>query len=117
MTSGIKIIAETEGAGAQAQKGDVVCFDYAAFLNKGTVIHPRRGERVLLGSRRVIPGIETSLVGMREGGYRKVRIAPHLAYREAGVDGKIPPNAVLIYELWLVSVQRRGRTPEPKEAR
>jgi FKBP-type peptidyl-prolyl cis-trans isomerase len=44
---------------------------------------------------------------MRVGGYRKVRISPHLAYGAAGVAGKIPANAVLVYELWLTSVDRR----------
>lgn len=117
MTSGIRIIAEAEGAGAKAQKGDVVCFDCAASLNKGTVVHLRRTERSLLGSRKLIPGIEMSLVGMREGGYRKVRISPHLAYREAGVDGKVPPKAVLIYEIWLTSVQPRRQSPETSGGR
>jgi len=117
MTSGIRIVAETEGAGAQAQKGDLVAFDCAAFLNKGTEVHPRRSESLALGSRRFIAGIEAALVGMREGGYRKVRISPHLAYRAAGVEGKVPPNAVLIYELWLTSVQKRGLTPKSRGTR
>jgi FKBP-type peptidyl-prolyl cis-trans isomerase len=117
MTSGIKIVVETEGAGAQAQKGDLVAFDCAAFLNKGTEVHPRRSESLALGARRFIAGIEAALVGMREGGYRKVRISPHLAYRAAGVEGKVPPNAVLIYELWLTSVQKRGLTPKSRGTR
>lgn len=115
MASGIRIIAETEGAGVQAQKGDVVCFDCAAFLNKGTVLHPRRSEQGRLGSRRLIAGVEASLVGMRAGGYRKVRISPHLAYGPAGIDGKVPPNAVLIYEVWLTSVQRRRQDQKSGE--
>jgi FKBP-type peptidyl-prolyl cis-trans isomerase len=55
----------------------------------------------------MIAGIETALIGMREGGYRKVRISPHLAYRGTGVSGKIPKNAVLIYELWLNAIEER----------
>ena len=117
MVSGIRIISEVEGAGARAQKGDSVCFECAAYLNKGSVVHPRRAEQVLLGSRRYIAGVEASLVGMREGGYRKVRISPHLAYGDAGVDDKVPPNAVLVYELWLTSVKRRSRRPTTKGRR
>ncbi len=100
------MVANTEGAGALAEKGDTVFFDCAASLNKGTVVHARRTETVVLGSRRMIAGIEYALVGMREGGYRKVRISPHLGYRTAGVEGKVPANAVLVYELWLKSVQK-----------
>lgn len=106
MVSGLKVIEETEGTGAAAQKGDTLTFDCAAFLNKGSVVHERRTERLVLGSRRAIAGLEYALAGMREGGYRKVRISPHLAYGDAGVDGKVPPKAVLVYELWLQTVQR-----------
>lgn len=56
---------------------------------------------ILLGKRQAIPGVEHSLVGMKEGGYRKVSASPHLAYREKGIPGLIPENAVLIIELWL----------------
>ena len=38
---------------------------------------------------------------MKPGGYRKVRVSPHLAYRDQGLTDFIPPNAVLIVELWL----------------
>src|SRR5712691_2033167 len=117
MTSGIKIVAESEGTGARAAKGDVVAFECAAFLNKGSEVHPRRAESARLGGRRLIAGVEAALVGMREGGYRKVRISPHLAYRATGVEGKVPPNAVLIYELWLRSVQRRGLTTKSRGTR
>lgn len=108
MPSGIKVVEEIAGTGLQAEKGDAVTFDCAASLNKGSVVHTRRPETVVLGSRRFVAGVEYSLVGMREGGYRKVRISPHLAYREQGVE-KVPPNAVLIYELWLRSVEKRAK--------
>ena len=107
MASGIRIVAENEGTGAIAEKGDLVAFDSAASLNKGTELHARRPDSVVLGSRRFIAGVEAALLGMREGGYRKVRISPHLAYGAAGVAGRIPANAVLIYELWLTSVEKR----------
>jgi FKBP-type peptidyl-prolyl cis-trans isomerase len=38
---------------------------------------------------------------MKAGGYRKVRVSPHLAYREKGIAGLIPENAVLVIEIWL----------------
>jgi FKBP-type peptidyl-prolyl cis-trans isomerase len=46
-------------------------------------------------------GIEHALRGMKAGGYRKVRISPHLAYREKGLSNLIPPQAVLTVEVWL----------------
>src|SRR5262252_949348 len=117
MTAGIKVVAEEEGSGRRAEKGDAVEFDCAGYLNRGDVIHRRRSEAVVLGSRRLIAGIEYALVGMREGGYRKVRISPHLAYRGTGVQDRIPANAVLIYELWLRSVEKRGLTTASRPTR
>ena len=56
---------------------------------------------VVLGRRQVIAGVEHALMGMRVGGYRKVRVSPHLAYRDKGIPDLIPPDAVLICETWL----------------
>ena len=48
---------------------------------------------------------------MKVGGYRKVRISPHLAYRAKGVPGFIPPDAVLIVDLWLRAVIEERTVP------
>jgi len=55
---------------------------------------------IVLGRREAIAGVEHTLMGMKAGGYRKVRISPHLAYRDKGISNLIPPDAVLIVELW-----------------
>jgi hypothetical protein len=47
-------------------------------------------------------GLFYGIQGMNVGGTRLLRIAPHLAYREAGVQGVIPPNAVLTAELSVI---------------
>lgn len=104
--SGIKVLEERAGTGAVAEKGDTVSFECAGFLSRGDCIQEKRLEQATLGRRQVIAGIGKALIGMREGGYRKVRISPHLAYRDSGVPGRIPPNAVLVYELTLISVQK-----------
>ena len=54
-----------------------------------------------LGSRQTMAGVEHALMGMKVGGYRKVRISPHLAYRDKGIPDLIPPDAVLICDIWL----------------
>ena len=58
-----------------------------------------------LGRRRTIAGIEKSLYGMKEGGYREVLVSPHLAYGNNGIEGVIPPNALLRIQIWVRSVQ------------
>ena len=56
---------------------------------------------LVLGRRLAIAGVEHALMGMKAGGYRKVRVSPHLAYRDKGIPDLIPPDAVLICEIWL----------------
>jgi FKBP-type peptidyl-prolyl cis-trans isomerase len=121
LKSGIKLLDERVGTGEPAKKGDRLVYNMKMFLNKGdevplnerqleylpaTMIRIEDGYRfvnhtTVLGSREAIACVEYSLIGMKQGGYRKVRVSPHLAYRDQGLDNLIPPNAVLIVELWL----------------
>jgi FKBP-type peptidyl-prolyl cis-trans isomerase len=101
-TPGLEVLEEQVGSGPAARSGDRVSYDLRIFLNRGDEVAMGKGvSETVLGKRRVIAGIEKSLIGMRAGGYRKVRISPHLAYGDAGVADAIPPAAVLCVELWL----------------
>ena len=102
-------------------KGDRVVYNTRIFLNQGDEVPlnelqatqlPNEMVRVeagitfidhtiVLGCRQAIAGVEHALIGMKVGGYRKVRVSPHLAYREKGLTDLIPPDAVLLVELWL----------------
>ena len=115
------MLEEREGTGTPAIKGDRVVYNSRLFLNKGDEVPlnakqveslPKNMIRVegdatfvdhktLLGSRQTMAGVEHALMGMKVGGYRKVRISPHLAYRDKGIPDLIPPDAVLICEIWL----------------
>ena len=119
--SGLKLLEEREGEGRQAGKGDRVVYTTQIFLNQGDEVPlndiqarqvPKELVRVvdgvtfidhtiLLGHRQAIAGIEHALVGMKAGGYRKVRIGSHLAYRGKGIPDLIPADAVLVVELWM----------------
>lgn len=119
--SSLKLLEEREGVGTPANKGDRVLFNMRLFLNKGDEVRlnetqathlPKEMIRVVdgvtlidrtvvLGRREVIAGVEHALMGMKVGGYRKVRVSPHLAYRDKGIPDLIPPNAMLICEIWL----------------
>jgi len=98
--SGLNLLEEREGAERPAQKGDRVVYNTRIFLNKGgeaplnekqaehlpnEMIQTKNGvtfvDRTMsLGQREAIVGVEEALMGMKAGGYRKVRISPHLAY-------------------------------------
>lgn len=102
---GIKLVEETEGSGAKAKKGDIVEVKLNGWLNEGEQIQSNHIQSIKLGSRNLIPGIENAIEGMKVYGKRKVKISPHLGYKEKGVEGLIPPDALLIYEIEVLSVK------------
>jgi len=106
LKSGIKLLSESQGTGEPVKKGDTVKVRLNGWLNQGQQIQENYRGEVVVGSRDVIPGIDYSIEGMRRGGKRKVKISPHLGYREAGIENRIPPNAVLVYEIEVLEVER-----------
>lgn len=121
IASGIILLTEVEGQGPAAAKDDRIVYNMKIWPNRGDEVplnaiqaehlpaHMIRSvdgqklvdHRATLGKREVIAGVERTLLEMKPGGYRKVRVSPHLAYREKGLAGLIPENAVLVIEIWL----------------
>ena len=125
MPSGLKIIEDQQGSGPQAEPGDTIVYNVRIFLNKGDEVplNEALAEREIpedkirredgqifidhistLGKRQAIAGVEKALMGMRVGGFRKVRVSPHLAYRDVGIPGLIPADAVLNVSIWLRAI-------------
>jgi peptidylprolyl isomerase len=61
-----------------------------------------------LGAGEVIPGWDRGIVGMREGGRRKLTIPPELAYGAEGSPPDIAPNETLVFVVDLVKVSPRS---------
>ena len=60
----------------------------------------------VIGSGTLIPGFDQGVRGMRVGGKRRMYIPPSLAYGSSGTrDGSVPPNASIVFEVELTSVQ------------
>ena len=78
------------GMGAAAANGQVLTVDYTGWL---------------YGVGQVIQGWDRGLVGMQVGAKRRLVIPPELGYGQQGSGNSIPPNATLIFDVDLMSVQ------------
>ena len=59
----------------------------------------------VVGGTGVIPGFSQGVLGMKVGGQRRVIIPPALAYGSNPPSSAITPNATLLFDITLISVQ------------
>lgn len=112
MRPGVELLDDVPGPGEEVQRHRVYDVRLRIRLSRGEPVRwkdPYGGRleddgTTLLTALRVdreqmIAGLFYGVEGMRIGGSRRIRVAPHLAYRETGIPGVIPPNALLIIEV------------------
>ena len=96
-----------------AANGNTVTVAYTGWLHdssrpdaKGTQFQSGTIPPFLLGTGRVIRGMDQGLVGMRAGGQRRLVIPPELAYGNNSPDPSvIPQNATLVFDVTMNNVQ------------
>ncbi len=98
-----------EGTGAAVETGDTVEVNYVGTLEDGTKFDSSKDHgktfTFTVGRGEVIQGWDEGLLGMKEGGTRKLIIPSDMAYGDQGIPGVIPGGATLIFEVELVSIQ------------
>lgn len=110
----LQITDEVAGTGTAAAAGDSVTVNYVGSLTNGTVFdasanHGTTGFTFNLGAGQVIKGWDQGIVGMKEGGKRRLVIPASLAYGSQSVGSVIPANSTLIFEVELLQVQKGAR--------
>ncbi|MBI4158338.1 MAG: FKBP-type peptidyl-prolyl cis-trans isomerase [Candidatus Yanofskybacteria bacterium] len=109
--NGLTVQDVVVGTGKTAENGDTLSAHYIGKLENGTVFDESYGRgqpiQFVLGAGQLIQGWELGLVGMKEGGKRRLVIPPELGYGTQGAGGAIPPNATLFFEIELMSVQKK----------
>ena len=106
----LKYVELTEGKGNEAKTGNNVEVHYTGWLTNGTKFDSSVDRKQVfafqLGAGKVIKGWDEGVVGMKEGGKRKLTIPPELAYGNRDVGGGlIPPNSTLVFEVELIKVK------------
>jgi len=100
------------GTGDTARFRSAILVDYTGWLYdgcapdfKGAEFDSSTGKQpisFMLGAGRVIRGWDEGIIGLKEGGKRRLVIPADKAYGAGGAPGgKIPPNSALVFDVTL----------------
>jgi len=107
------------GTGDPPKPTDEVTVNYRGTLIDGTEFDSsyKRGQPATFQLNRVIPGWSEGLQLMKPGGKYQLFVPPQLAYDLRSPPGSpIPPGAMLIFEVELLSVKPVAPPPAPSPA-
>ena len=109
LPSGLQYKVIKAGTGKKPKLTDTVTAHYRGTLIDGTEFDGsyKRGKPTSFSVSGVIPGWTEALQLMEEGAKWGLFIPQNLAYGERGAGGMIGPNATLIFEVELVSIQEK----------
>jgi len=108
LPSGLQYKVMKKGSGKKPKATDTVTTHYKGTLIDGTEFDSsyKRGQPVSFPVGGVIPGWTEALQLMEEGAKWQLFIPSSLAYGERGA-GPIGPNATLVFEVELISIQEK----------
>ena len=106
LPSGLQYRIITQGTGKKPSASSTVSTHYVGRLLNGTEFDSsvKRGQPATFPVNGVIKGWTEALQMMPVGSKWELVIPPSLGYGEQGAGGVIPPNAVLIFEVELLSI-------------
>ena len=116
MRPGVELLDDVPGPGEAVQRHRVYDVRLRIWLSRGEPVRWKEpykdrleddGTTLFTALRvdreQMVTGLFYGVEGMKVGGTRRIRVAPHLAYRETGVPGVIPPNALLTIEVAILA--------------
>lgn len=108
----------SEGAGEAVKTGDRINVHYTGWLYDENAVD-KHGEKFdssvdrgtpftfNVGASQVIRGWDVGVVGMKPGGKRTLMLPAEYGYGQRGAGGVIPPQASLVFDVELISIQPR----------
>ena len=109
LPSGLQYKVVKTGSGKKPTTTDTVTVHYRGTLIDGKEFDSsyRRGKPATFPVNAVIPGWTEALTLMEEGARWELFIPPNLAYSERSAGRDIGPNATLIFEVELISIEEK----------
>jgi len=109
LPSGLQYKVLKAGAGKKPTTTDTVTVHYRGTLIDGKEFDSsyQRGKPATFPVNGVIPGWTEALALMEEGAKWELFIPSNLAYGERGAGREIGPNATLIFEVELISIEQK----------
>ncbi|MFY9562431.1 MAG: FKBP-type peptidyl-prolyl cis-trans isomerase [Terriglobales bacterium] len=116
LPSGLQYKILKEGTGPKPTASDSVVCNYRGTLINGTEFDSsyKRGQPATFPISGVIKGWTEALQLMPVGSKWQLVIPSSLAYGERGAAGDIGPNATLIFEVELMSIQEKPKAEDKK---
>jgi len=99
--SGVRYVDLVQGTGESVPPGATVEGHFTGYLVDGTKFEDTRtgSAPVKIPLAGLIDGLREGIAGMKVGGRRKLIVPPELGYGSKGRPGKIPPNAILVFDI------------------
>jgi FKBP-type peptidyl-prolyl cis-trans isomerase FklB len=118
LPSGLQYKILTQGTGPKPAATDSVVCNYRGTLIDGKEFDSsyKRGQPTTFPVNGVIKGWTEALQLMPVGSKWQLFIPPDLAYGERGAGGDIGPDATLIFEVELLSIEKKATQEEKKDS-
>lgn len=104
--SGLRYVDLVQGTGPAVPPGATVEGQFTGYLIDGTKFEDSRNgaapTKIPLAG--LIPGLREGFAGMKVGGRRKLIIPPGLGFGSKGRPGKIPADAILVFDIDVTSL-------------
>ncbi len=105
LPSGVQYRVHKAGKGKKPTDSDIIVSRYVGTLIDGMVIDKSEGDGPIpVSVAGFLPGLQEAIKLMGAGSRWQIVVPSHLAYGERG-DRGIGPNAVLIYEMEIISIK------------
>jgi FKBP-type peptidyl-prolyl cis-trans isomerase FklB len=106
--SGLQYKVVRQGTGKMPKSTSTVVVNYRGTLLDGREFDStsKRGEPFTTAVNGVVKGWQEALPLMKEGAKYQIFVPSQLAYGERGAGREIGPNAVLIFEIELLSIKQ-----------